>query len=203
MALPGDALSSESVVGSFLPPRNDLKQPLEDYELGGLALNDASQGLEVYTWRGRYIDGSIVLDVPGIVSEQTVLTVADITEFQFTFDQNMQPFVAYMVNDEDAFYYWFDTTESEFVTSQLPAGSITPRCMLDDKRNASGILSGFSDIILTYMREGTLYYRQQRDRYAIEYTLKEDLDNFELGQFGMNTKLRLQWQLVRRPPEEL
>jgi hypothetical protein len=42
-----------------------------------------------------------------------------------------------------------------------------------------------------------MYFRRQRDRYAIEYTLTDDIAaNRTLGQFGMNLKLRLQWQLV-------
>jgi hypothetical protein len=197
--LPQDTLSTAVIPAPFLPPRDQLKEPLEDYELGGVDIQDSSQGLEVQVWRGRYIAGDIVLDVPGVVTPITVLSVADITEFQFTFDQNMQPFVAYVVNDEDAFYHWFDGTVPGFVTDSLPAGSITPRCSLDDKRRVSGTLAGASDIILTYMRAGDLYFRQQRDRYDTEYLLAEDLDNYELGQVGMNAKLRFQFQLVPIP----
>lgn len=197
--IPQQVLSTATIPAAFLPPRNEPKQPLEDYELGGVALNDSSQGLRVYTWRGRYIDGEIVLDVPGIVAPVSVLAVADVTEFQFTFDQNMQPFIAFVVGDTDAKYRWFDGTLPGFVTDDLPAGTITPRCSLDDKRDSQGAAS---DIILTYMRDGSLYFRAQRDRYANEYLLEENLDGYELGQVGMSRALRFQWQLVPIPPED-
>lgn len=201
--LPGSALSTVPGVAAFLPPRNREKEPLEDYEMGGRALNDASEGLRVYEWRGRYIDGDVVLDVPGVVNPQTVLSVANITEFSFTFDQNMQPVVAYVVGDDTAHFYWFDATVPGFVTLDLPAGSITPRCSLDDKRPVAGTLVGASDILLTYLRAGTLYCRVQRERYETEHELATGLEGYEIGQFGMNRVLRMQWQLVPRPPEEL
>jgi len=197
--LPDNTLSTRAVGARFRPPRNRPKEPLEDFDLGGLALNDASRGLEVYQWRGRYIDGAIVLDVPGIVDPVSVLEVADVTEFSFAFDQNMQPAVAYVVGDESAHWYWFDATLPGFVTLDLPAGSITPRCSLDDKRNSTGTLSGVSDILLTYLRGGTLYVRAQRDRYAIEYALASGYEHYVLGQFGMNRLMRMQWQLVPKP----
>jgi hypothetical protein len=201
--LPDQVLSTRAVPASFLAPRNRKKEPLEDWERGGVAIQDPTQGLQVYHWRGRYIDGAIVLDVPGVVEPVSVLEIADVTEFQFTFDQNMQPAIAYVVNDQTAHWYWFDTTVPGFVTDQLPEGSITPRCTLDDKRDAAGTRAAVSDIILTYLRDGVLYFRAQRERYEDEHELETDLEGYELGQFGMNRGLRLQWQLVRRPPEEL
>ncbi|MFO7287705.1 MAG: hypothetical protein C0P79_012690 [Gammaproteobacteria bacterium] len=196
-------MSTKSVAGPFRAPRDRKKEPLEDYELGGLAINDASAGLEVQVWRGRYLDGAIVLDVPGVVEPVSVLEIAGVTEFQFTFDQNMQPAIAYVVNDQTAHWYWFDATVPGFETLDLPEGSITPRCTLDDKRDAAGTRAAVSDIILTYLRDGVLYFRAQRERYEDEHELETDLEGYELGQFGMNRRLRLQWQLVPRPPEEL
>jgi len=201
--IPDKALSTLAVEGDFLPPRNRRKQPLEDYELGGVALNDASQGLQFYEWRGRYIDGSVVLDVPGVVAPVTVLTVPGVTEFSFSFDQNMSPVVAYMLDDGSAHFYWFDSTIPGFTTLDLGSGVRSPRCSLDDKRAASGVISGASDVILTYLRDDALYFRAQRDRYATEYKLELppafanfNLSRWKLGQFGMGNGLRMLWQLV-------
>lgn len=201
--IPGAALSTLVAEGDFLPPRNRRKQPLEDYELGGVALNDASQGLQFYEWRGRYIDGSVVLDVPGVVAPVTVLTVPGVTEFSFSFDQNMSPVVAYMLGDGSAHFYWFDSTIPGFTTLDLGSGARSPRCSLDDKRAVSGVASGASDVILTYLRDDALYFRAQRDRYATEYKLELppafanfNLSRWKLGQFGMGNGLRMLWQLV-------
>lgn len=201
MALPDNTLSTRAVAAEYVRPRQRKKELLEDYEMGGAAIQDPSAGLRVQVWRGRYLDGAVVLDVPGVIEPKTVLEVPDISEFCFTFDQQMFPAVAYVVAESAAHFYWFDATEQDFVTLDLPAGSITPRCTLDDKRAASGTLAGASDIILTYLRAGTLYYRVQRERYQSEHALATDLDGYEIGQFGMNRVLRMQWQLVRRPQE--
>src|SRR5690606_12695294 len=98
-----------------------------------------------------------VLDVPGVVEPVSVLEIAGVTEFQFTFDQNMQPVIAYLTAD-GAFLYWFDATLPGFTTLVLPAGSRSPRISLDDKRAASGVTSGASDVILTYLRDDALYF---------------------------------------------
>ncbi|MGH8237837.1 MAG: IPT/TIG domain-containing protein [Steroidobacteraceae bacterium] len=193
--LPQNVLSTVPVVSAFLPPRNVEKLPLIDYELGGVAIQNPLQGLRVQTWTGEVIGSNVVLSAP-LVAPVTIFTQASITEFQFTFDQNMQPFVAYMLNGVTARFRWFDTTISQFVTTTLPTGSYSLRCSLDDKRQNAGIISGQSDVVLTYFRAGTLYFRMQRDRYTIEYTLKTGYGAHVIGAFGMNLKFRLQWQIA-------
>jgi hypothetical protein len=194
--LPQQTLSTAPTPSGFLPPRNARKELLLDYEQGGAAIQDASQGLQVKTWRGEVIGNDVVLSAEN-VAPTVVFTQGGITEMQFTFDQNMQPFVAYMLNDTDARFRWFDATVPGFVVTSLPSGSYSPRCALDDKRNAAGTILGASDIILTYLRGGTLYFRAQRDRYETEYLLKTGLADYRLGQFGMSRQWRMQWQLFK------
>lgn len=188
--MPEHALSTEPVEGQFLAPRNIPPMPLVDYERGGAAIEDASQGLDVKDWRGRYIDGSIVLDAPG-VAPTAVLSVPGVTEFGFTFDQNMRVFIAY-VDATGAHFYWYDTQIPGYTTTTLPAGSITPKCSMDDKRTSQLLVS---DIILAYVRNGNLYTREQRDRYSVEYLLKAGVGG-KLIQIGMNDKLRFQFRLT-------
>ena len=196
--IPLQTLSSRAVQSAFLPPRNVVREPLIDYELGGVALQDPSQGLKVQTWRAEVIGDDVVLAADN-VPPAIVFTQPGITEIALAFDQNMQPFLAYMINDDEAKFRWFDTQVGDFVVNDLPAGSYSVRCTLDDKRSVSGTLLGRSDIILTYLRGGTLYMRAQRDRYQVEYALATDLDRYEIGQFGMSRNWRLQWQLVPLP----
>lgn len=189
--LPDHVLSTEFFPAQFRFPRNIPRQPLVSYEYGGVALNDASQGLRARVWRGEYLDGSIVLSADG-VAPQTVLTIADVLNFDFTFDQNMRVAIAYQLNSGSSHFYWFDSTIPGFTTLDLPAGSITPRCAIDDNRDSQ---IDVSDIILAYVREGHLYAREQRDRYTVEYDLYDGAGPGGLVQIGMNRLWRFQFQL--------
>ena len=187
--LPENVLSSSVVSGSFLYPRNIPKSPLFDYEMGGLDIEDSSAGLRVKAWRGQVIENSIVLDADA-VPPVTIITVPEIREFSFTFDQSMRPFITYVLENDEAYYYWYDTTIPGYRTTQLAAGTSSPRCAIDDNRNSQ---AGASDIILAYVRGFRLYFRAQRDRYLIEYAPAPDTGFRRLAQIGMSNKNRFQF----------
>ena len=63
----------------------------------------------------------------------------------------------------------------------------------DDKRKVN---QSSSDILLSYIRAGALYLRQQRDRYAIEYQLSTALTGKRQVQAGLNTILRYQFEIT-------
>ena len=196
--IPDEVLSTVAVPALFYPPRNRIREKLVDYDMGGVAIQDPSEGLQVKVWRCRFIDGDFVLDADDVA--ETVVYTPDVAavEIGFTFDQNMQPFLTWIDEEDDSFFRWYDTTIADFVVTQLDGGTITPRCALDDKRNASGVLAGLSDVILTYLRDDTLYFRAQRDRYDTEYELATGYEQWRLGQFGIARNLRMQWHLI--PP---
>lgn len=187
--LPHNVLSTTAVSAGFLPPRNAVPVPLIDYDEGGIALSDASAGLQVKAWRCRWIAGQFIVDAIG--TPPTVIYSRDnVTEFSFTFDQNMQPFLTF-VDNTGPYYYWFDTTVPGFVLVSLASDVITPKCALDDKRLPE---LGSSDIILAYIREGNLYYRQQRDRFGVERLLASDIGG-TLRRVGMNLVYRFQFEI--------
>jgi hypothetical protein len=187
--LPDGVLSSQPIVADFLPPRNAVPRPLVDYELGGIALSDPSQGLMVKPWRMQWIDGQFIIDALA-VAPTVVLSRAAVTEFSFTFDQNMKPFITF-VDGTGAYYYWYDGTVSDYRLVALPSGVITPKCSLDDKRSHQ---ANISDIILAYMKGRGLYYRQQRDRFGIERLLNADA-GVALRRVGMNNVWRFQFDV--------
>lgn len=187
--LPDHVLSTEYIPAQFRFPRNIPKRPLISYEYGGIALNDASQGLRVKVWRGQYIDGEIVVDADG-VAPTSVLTVANVSDFDFTFDQNMRLAIAYELVGGGSRFYWYDTTVSDYVTMDLET-AVTPKCAMDDNRDSQ---TARSDIILAYIRAGTLYFREQRDRYEVEYELLEAAGP-AIIQIGMNRLWRFQFQI--------
>lgn len=194
--IPLQKLSSEPVVSEFLPPDDlyDFCHPEVDYELGGVALNDPSQGFNVYVWRAYIYKNTIVVDVPEDSSiEPTTLVVGSgkISEVALSFDQNMAPTIAY-VEGGTGRLYWYDSFIPGQVTSTIGAGVTSPRCFNDDKRVRQTVSS---DILLVYLRDGALYFRAQRDRFGVEYHLK-DTDAVGIARQGMHSGLRVQIELI-------
>lgn len=185
--IPAGGLSTTPQPAPFLEQVNSTLQPLIDYEMGGVALNNPSQGLWVQLWRVR-VDGDVVYLGPDGGTEQPAFIRAGITEVALAFDQNMQPAIAF-VQSGMAWLWWFDSSVPGMVFTQFP-GILNPRLTLDDKRPGQ---VGNSDVILAYLRAGSLYYRQQRDRYQTEYLLSSVPPCGGLASVCMSTGNRLQF----------
>lgn len=200
--MPDNTLSSTAIISGFSFP---VKQPGDlrvDWELAGAYLNDPSQGLSVKVWRVDAIYNTdtelvdIVVSAPGGVSpsEETrvLFSGADITEVNLAFDQNMNPFIAYVQGGQPKIYWW-DSTVPAMVHTDLPAGCYDLRCTLDEKRDLN---LDDSDIILAYIRSGNFCMRMQRDRYTVEYVLRAGVGaNARLVSLAMNQGYRLQFRL--------
>lgn len=152
-------------------------------------MSDPSKGLMAKKWRMRYINGEFILDAPSTAPE-VVYVASQVQDFSFTFDQNMKLFLTF-TDDTGAWYWWYDATVLDYVLVSLPAGTVTPKCSLDDKRFHQIYTS---DIILAYVRAGGLYYVQQRDRFGVEYLLQSDIGG-RLVQVGMNRIWRFQFEI--------
>lgn len=188
MALPGNVLSSSPVKAEFLQPdASGRKSKTEDFERGGVALNDVSQGMNVQDWRVRIVGTTMRLGVYPDGVESDLFLAAEVSEVSLAFDQLMRPAVAYM-QAGIAKLYWYDTALS--AQSTLTIGAVrTPFLCLDDKRATQ---SSTSDILLFYLTGTELRYRQQRDRFTIERTLATGLDGGSfITRCGMGTNLRL------------
>ena len=183
--MPENALSTTPVPAPFVGARARSISARVDFEDGGIAIQDPSQGNQYQVWRARLIGDDVILDAP-TVPEFVLFSGEGITEISFTFDQNMRPALAF-VQDGLAKLWWFDSVAGSQVITEYP-DSITPRVVLDDKRSTQ--LQN-SDIILAYVRSGTLYTRQQRDRFTIEYTHSSGVT--PLIKIGFNRQLRLQF----------
>ncbi len=186
--IPLQRLSTTVVPAEFLTP-DDIEAPssLVDHELGGVGLNDASQGLRVRNWRLRLVGNDVRINADG-VSEVTLFTRSGITELSLAFDQNMRPYVAFVENGQSVLR-WYDTLAEQQVFLELAEGTVTPRVCLDDKRP---LQVGASDVILAYVLGNNLYFRAQRDRFEIEYLLKADVGG-RIIRVGMNRNYRLQF----------
>lgn len=190
--LPESKISHRPIYGAFLVP--EKAEPLVDYEWGGVDLLDTSQGLMSCMWKCYYKDNWICID-NDILFHQLIY-VENVKSLSLSFDFNMHPTVAYTVEHENkersAFLYWYDTAQAAQITTEYGTEYITPQVSLDDHRLHQ---SANADIIFAYIKNGNLYYRQQRDRFLIERLLAEGLgEHAELTQIGMTTKNRFQFQ---------
>lgn len=203
--LPQDGeLSSYAQISGFSYP---VKSPspvdmLQDWELAGVYLNDPSEGLLVKVWRARLVVdidtdiGSIILSAPGGVSpsesEKELFYGEAITEIALAFDQNMNPFVAYTQAGIGKFW-WYDPLVAMMVHTSLPDGCKYLRCTMDERRSFN---IANSDIILSYIRDGNLCVRYQRERFTVEHVLKSGVgSDAQLVSMAMNRGLRIQWRL--------
>jgi len=192
--LPDNTYSSLAIPSLLMDPDTRVTSPLVDYELGGTDLNNASQGMRVKVWMA-YLDGYAVKVKPAVGGTTTTLfTRGDIIELACAFDQNMRPAIAFLTTNQTLMLYWYDSVPATFVfTSFGPA--VSPRLSLDDKRRSQ--LGSRSDILLAYIRDNALHYRQQRDRFTIERTLQTGFaPGTRLRTMGMGKGLRMQFELI-------
>jgi hypothetical protein len=187
--IPNNVLSTTPAPAPVTGARARAVSNTVDFEDGGIALQDPSQGSQYQQWRGRLLGEDVVLDAP-TVAPVTIYSAPNITEISFTFSQNMDPALAF-VQAGMAKLFWFDSVVGSNVVTEFP-DAVTPRVILDDKRFTQ---TTNSDIIFAYLRSGALYYRQQRDRFQVERLL--DAGPYAgLVKIGFNSQLRLQFFLL-------
>lgn len=194
--IPGQHLSSYTGTHEFLAPDDlyDSRWPFVDWERGGADLYQPIIDDTYYVWRIHVENHNKIIlsrfDNPDIGPYTIRIVTGLITEVSFSFDQNTNYAVAYVANDVS--YLWFyDSDLGSFRELEL-TGAITPRLTLDDKRYRQRVNS---DIILFYLKNGHLYYRQQRDRFTIERDLLTT-DAIGIARTGMATSGRVQIELV-------
>lgn len=198
MTLPNNTLHTNLVSKqSFLSPdAHQRVSKLYDYERGGVALNNSSQGINDWDWKIWYDKSSgnvIIARLPEL--EEIVLFTRnsvlynnlyhDITSLSLSFDQNMRPTVAYM-EQGICKLYWYDSVLQTSVHTTF-TNATNPLLTMDDKRYGADT---YNDILFFYVKDGYLSYRQQRDRYLIERILQE-IPTGEIIQVGMCRDLRL------------
>lgn len=174
----------------FSGGRGGPVQNAVDYEQGGVALHNTSKGLRYQVWRYQAIRDRIELkpvNGPAIVVYQGTELI---TEVSGTFDQNMRPCFAF-VESGAAKLLWYDPIEREDTLTTLPEGVRTPRMVLNPK-DPIGLID--SDIYLFYVREGSVYFRIQRERYDVEH-LAYGGEFTGIVRVGMSSNYRFQIEL--------
>jgi hypothetical protein len=190
--LPNDAISTVPITAPFLWPDSQRLTFLEDFEAGGVDIQDTSAGLSDYRWRCFVGPTGIHIQRDGL-PDQLWITVNGVLEVALAFDQNMRPAVAYRLQDGRVYLRWYDSQIAQYTTTDFGLGK-NPRLTLDDKRPSQ---MANSDVIFAYMRDGAVYYRRQRDRYQVENQIASGLTaTTVLRNIGMGTNWRLQFELV-------
>lgn len=188
--IPENSIKLRTNVTRMLVPDVNKVSGLEDSEWGGLDIQNTDQGLLVYIWTVRVEDDKVLLFRDSIY-HSTILIQDGITDIAFTFDQTMNPMLAWRSIDDELFLRVFDGFTQTFVTTNYGLGKC-PRLALDDKRP---IAIGISDIIFAYIKNNSLVYRQQREGFLIEHTIVSNLHPSQrLDRIGMGG-LQFQFEL--------
>lgn len=184
--LPDNELSSTPMPSMIIGGRSISAYITEDYEDGGIALNDPSEGLSYQIWHG-FLEGDNIYVEASNTAKTLVYSGSFITEISFTFDQNMRIVIAF-VQEDIAKLYWYDSTIEDYTTTIFEDGAFSPKVFLDDKRDSQ---IPVSDVILFYMNMQYLCCRNQRDRYGICYELAAR-GSYKINKVGMGKNLRIQ-----------
>lgn len=202
--LPPGGLSEAPQRGNFLAP--DELAPIfnypedltpdevpTDWELAGIGLNDSVAGVQYQDWT-FYMDGpDIMVTAPNTPPTVVHSPGLGVLELSGSFDSNMQPVVVWTGADLVTWLRWWNPVTTSFVLSTLPALR-SPRLTLDDKRASQTVNR---DVLLFYIRDEAVCYRQQRDRYQVEYPLYPLPRGYtRIGRVGMTDRMRMQVELT-------
>lgn len=196
--MPGNVLASQYKKSAFMVPDNKQSAKGFDYEIGGIAITDPSQGLRVQTWGIRWIGGIVAIFSPTQPDRILFEVENPIKRAALAFDQNMRPSVAFSEDTPEGFrnrLYWYDPTTQAHTFMELPLDAIYPAISLDDTNLEH---TSTSDMLLAYINEGgDLTVLRQRDRFLVPYIYPT---NLSLGSYvekvGMNVGNRFQFKIA-------
>ena len=189
--------SSVNITGDILSPNDRAAKKFEDWEFGGVASQDPSQGLRFQEWKAYWEEGTgnVYMTADNQPFPLLLYNEPDLVWLTLAFDQNMRWMSAYTMASGQSYLKWYNSLIEDYETLPLASGVVTPFLTMDDNRDRQ-VLIGTSDVILTYIRDGALYVRVQRERFLTERLIAADIQGAtRIWHFGMNNKLRLQWEL--------
>lgn len=200
--IPDNRFSSTTFKGQLYNPWDRRK--FVSLHWGPVAIQDPSQGLGVQLWKAEAVGAVLVISAPNTPPFDWYTHSAKVDEVSLAFDQNGRPVVAFVDADGSAFLRWFDPVPNAIVNFNVTSFATTPRVTLDDNRPFNG---ANSDVILGYVRAGIVRFRQQRDRFTVEYTPLvgpggDPATATALRHISMNSRLRLEF-LTNEAGDEL
>lgn len=206
MAIPQGRMSTVPVIGEYLPPEGVSPHPYTTFERGPVDVEDTTKGLLYQDWQlvwepgtGNFVLTARTTGESYIIGNSFLVTYAS-----FTFDNSGRVTFAWS-NDVSSYLYWYDTAQGQTVTDDLGVNVITPTIYLDDKRKTQDTAN---DMLLWYTKADglgtyTLYMKEQRDRFLIEYEMATTLESYKITACGMTKELRVQIRLRGRGTIEI
>lgn len=196
MAFPDNTLVEPPVPGPFIGSgAEELASRVADFEDGPIALQDPSEGMQYQQWRAYLQDMVVYLEADNFAPTELLNEMGGrITDISIAFNQNAVLHYVWVQSGVARFRY-YDTLSGSMQTMELPAGTRTPKVTLDDKRDRQNEIN---DVILSYIgADDKLYFRMQRERFAVEHELDPGPFN-EIERMYMNDEFRLQWRITRK-----
>ncbi|WP_427852920.1 hypothetical protein [Stenotrophomonas acidaminiphila] len=194
--LPGGVLSSIPHPAPFAERVNLRSEPLVDYEMGGIGLQNPNAGLQVKLWTLRSNGQQVTVEADDVPPVLLFERLGPITLVSLAFDQAMNPHVAF-VEDGIAWLWWWDTVANAMTFTAID-GARTPRLGLDEKRSA---LLSIGDVVLAYMNQDNLCVRYQRERFGTEHVMSAGVGQ-ELVSVGASAAGRFQFMLTSPEPQD-
>lgn len=187
--IPNNKLSSEVLFAEWginLP--DEAFTILSGYELGGEDININTDDLNSRLWRYFYENDTIKLHRTDLAETIDLEVLPGVSQLSLTFNQSLVPTYTYVLNGT-TYLKWFDTSDQTYKITNFGSTFKSPKVTLDIKEK----LSSASDVLFFYMKGNTeLCVRYQRDRFSIEYVLKE-MPPHKILRVGMNKLNRIQF----------
>lgn len=187
MSVPALTLTPFPMPGDFAYLVRAERDQLVDFEQGGIALNDGSKGTDIQLWSGVYTAGGFVLSAPS-VAPTVVWSTPGVIRFGFSFDQNMEPVIAY--EDASGAHVRFFGANHQFDIQDLEAGATNICISADDNRPFNTLNR---NVILGYNVGNSLNVRVQFESYATPHVL-DGAFPYALTACGPGTNFRYRYR---------
>lgn len=186
LMIPLDKFTEEPAKAEFLYPYGAGTR-LSEQVWGGVAISDPSMGRSYQLWTVSAPSDRIIVGI-GSSTEMTLVT-GPVESCSLAFDANMAPAICYQQSGA-AHLYYHDSYTNSWVTMDVPATSCLVRN--DDVRD---VVSDASDCIFAYTAGDQLFYRVEREHYAVEHLVGAVPSGWVLAHMGPNLVGRFQFQL--------
>lgn len=149
------------------------------FSLGPVEDGDVSENITSWAWYIRADNDAKIVYIARETDDRTdwrpeiplfAFVGMNLIEVDLAFEQAGRPLVCAsratgLAGAREVWLYWFNPVGSAFEFASFGQGR-TPRCLIDNPLDAND-----SDIMVFYVNDtvGGVCFRQQRDRYAIEY----------------------------------
>lgn len=136
--------------------------------LGGSTLNTSTSDLTERWWVTYQVGQNVVVagQMGAVYSNELVIfqEPEQIIDISLAFDQLNRPVIAYKLLDSQVKLYWYDSVLGDQTVSDITVGS-DPFVLFDYPKRP---FEQFADVLLFYVKNNRVYWREQRDRYQTE-----------------------------------